>query len=562
MMRPASLVLVAAVLASACVGNRSYREDASVLHEKLLTPEFEPRTNDPANEEYRLEWPYTLAFIEFDDRGEMFNRAQLTAATAAIAAAKAAATTQAAEIRTRMTAAGLALCDTRPRLCAPEPLVVTFVHGWKNNASEGSGNVWGFRQVLAGLSRQFTSEARRPLRAATMNPTGFADVVVPVVGVYIGWRGAVISAPVLKEFTFFDRHMKSQNVPNAHMVEAMLAVMQTARGRNFDEPAISVLVGHSFGGAVLETAITQPLMTMLLNAVLAPSLGADVREVGVEEAQAATRAGAAGLSVVAVAPGGAAAAAGMRAGDIVTAAGGQPVRRVRDLQRLVEAVPRGGTMRVALVRGTVSQEIDVTPQPAGPTAAVRWPATLTVLLNEAQEATRSFQLIEALHTNLASRPICPARSAAHNPAIISVSSSADYATRAFFPAAQSLIRPFNSLRTYEAENFLGLRRQTPTFLGTTAHLGAFRSHVMGPENDPEVAAAIETCPRPIVRTTIEDVTYNVIERPGAKNRTPYWVMHMPPSLVPDHSTIFTPAFRDFLTTMIYQMTEPYETTGL
>jgi hypothetical protein len=39
----------------------------------------------------------------------------------------------------------------------------------------------------------------------------------------------------------------------------------------------------------------------------------------------------------------------------------------------------------------------------------------------------------------------------------------------------------------------------------------------------------------------------MVERPEpAKNHSPYWVMHMPPSIVPDHSTIFTQLFRDFL----------------
>ena len=48
----------------------------------------------------------------------------------------------------------------------------------------------------------------------------------------------------------------------------------------------------------------------------------------------------------------------------------------------------------------------------------------------------------------------------------------------------------------------------------------------------------------------------VVEKPGALNRTPYWVTHMPPNVVPDHSTIFTPVFRKFLTVLIKQVTTP------
>jgi hypothetical protein len=453
------LVLLALAVTPACVGNKAYRTQTPVLHETLQTRQFDPTQDDDA------EWPFTMAFIEFDDRGEMFSRTQLERATAEIAAAKTVAAQQSGEIRKRIAAAGLDLCERRPELCVANPVVVVFVHGWKNNASEGSGNVWGFRQVLAGLSMQFTLGLQEEIRSAVSSPDrlDLRGLSVPVVGVYIGWRGAVVKVPILKEFTFFDRHVKSQNVPNAHMVEALLKVMQAAKGRDYQEPTISVLIGHSFGGAVLETAITQPLMSMLLHSI-------------------------------------------------------------------------------------------------SDRAPVTWPATLTMLLNEAQEATRSYQLIEALHANLPDPGPCPTPSPAQRPVIVSITSSADYATRAFFPAAQSLSRPFNSLRTYETENFLGFRRQTPMFLGTTAHLGAFHSHVMGPADDPDVVQAVARC-RPLVTTTIGTTTYHIVEKPEAKNRTPYWVMHMPPALVPDHSTIFTASFVNLLTTMIYQVTTPPQATG-
>ena len=76
----------------------------------------------------------------------------------------------------------------------------------------------------------------------------------PVLGIYIGWRGAVVGAPILKEFTFWDRHQKSQNLPGAHLVEALLKIMQQQQGARDDDPAapLTALIGHSFGGAVLE----------------------------------------------------------------------------------------------------------------------------------------------------------------------------------------------------------------------------------------------------------------------------------------------------------------------
>ena len=42
------------------------------------------------------------------------------------------------------------------------------------------------------------------------------------------------------------------------------------------------------------------------------------------------------------------------------------------------------------------------------------------------------------------------------------------------------------------------------------------------------------------------VPYVIAEKPGTLNRTPYWVLQMPPAVVSDHSTIFTPTFRDLV----------------
>ena len=407
-MRRIGIVVGLAILSYGCVGNRPYRihynGTTSVVDpvklEKLKTKEFDPsQTGIPDHE-----WPYRLGFIEFDDRGEMFDRLQVANAVAAIEAAK-------KEARDNGTTA----------------VVAVFVHGWKNNASDKSGNVWGFRQVLAGMALQYKV------------PGG---PQAPVVGIYIGWRGAVLSPPLIKELTFYDRQRKSQNLPNAHMVEALLRIMRAAKGPQFeDKSTVSVLIGHSFGGAVLETALTQSLEGLVVN--------------------------------------------------------------------------------------------------AEPGTTIRWPANLIMFINEAQEATRSYQLIESLLTNLEPRqPL-------DNPGVLSISSTGDYATRAFYPAVQALTRPMNSLRKYPGGNKLGIKSQTPMYFNTTAHMAQFRSHLFGRADDPAIGAALRCC-RAYMEATIGGVKYVIVEKPGTLNRTPYWVMQIPPSLVPDHSTIFTPQFRTVL----------------
>jgi hypothetical protein len=423
-----------AVAVAACVPNTSYRtclglptgqpcSRPSVVTEKLKTRDFDREQPVSVQD---VEWPYQLAFIEFDDRGEMFDRRQLTAALDTIVRAKAHAPV------------------------GTTPVVAVFVHGWKNNASDSSGNVWGFRQTLAGLSLEFKV------------PDGPAS---PVIGVYIGWRGAVVSAPLLKEFTFFDRHGKSQNLPGAHMSEALTKIMQAAKGEHFDDArTTSVLIGHSFGGAVLETALSQTLAHI------------------VDEAQA-TR----------------------------------------------------------------------TP--------IRWPADLIMFLNEAQEATRSYQLIESLISNVAPREPCLSpdqKQIMEAPAIVSVSSTGDAATRLAFPGAQSIARPFNSLRKYPpGGNALGVTSQTSMFFRTTAHMKQFQSHVLKRSDEPGLDEIVTRC-KPVLEFTLTGKPghgsagphYVLLEKPESRNRTPYWVFEIPPEIVPDHSTIFTSVFRNFLLSML------------
>ncbi len=414
-MRQRVLALVlAAVLPTGCVANKAYHGGNERHHEELMTKQFDPLQTQISNEPF----PYRLSFVEFDDRGELFNRTQLATALSEIEEVK------------------------KDASAGQRPLVVVFIHGWKNNASDSSGNVWGFRQVLATLSLQFGK--------------------TPVLGIYIGWRGAVTGLPILKEFTFFDRRLKSQSLPNAQMVETLTKIMKASHEGPSDRQPVSVLVGHSFGGAVLETALTDSLMQSSINVA---------------------------------SPGG-----------------------------------------------------------------VSWPADLVIFINEAQEAIRSYQLIETMHANLPPEPPCTRpneKGSARRPVVVSMSSTGDYATRAFYPGAQALLRPFNTLRSYPADNpnFLGFKNQSAMFFNPTAHLKQFQSHLLGRADDPDVAQAALQC-APVIDYTVKNVRYLLVEKTGAVNRTPYWVMHIPSAVVPDHSTIFTPVFTILLSVFIHNAIIP------
>jgi hypothetical protein len=192
-------ILIATLLVglTACVHNKQYRTPVSV---------FPPIPG---------ETQYTLAFIEFDDMGEFWDRTQMNEALKTIK-------------------------ETKEK--TGQVIVVTFVHGWKNNASDQSGNVWGFRDELKDIAKLY-------------NP-------VPVIGIYIGWRGAATDVAFLKNLTFYNRRNAAIRIPGASMTEALHQIIRTTKEPPHDD-SVCVLIGHSFGGMVLERALTQSMVSLI-----------------------------------------------------------------------------------------------------------------------------------------------------------------------------------------------------------------------------------------------------------------------------------------------------------
>jgi hypothetical protein len=65
-----------------------------------------------------------------------------------------------------------------------KPLVITYVHGWQNNAE--SGDVQRFSGLLSRLNQ-----------ASAIRDAGFN-----VIGVYMAWRGKLTPMPALKDISF------------------------------------------------------------------------------------------------------------------------------------------------------------------------------------------------------------------------------------------------------------------------------------------------------------------------------------------------------------------------
>jgi hypothetical protein len=173
-----------------------------------------------------------LAFLEFDDFGESWQKnpsgrpAQLQRIVELISTAK----------------------KEDP---GHEPIILTFLHGWKHNASGGKkpgdddSNIIGFATVLNKLHHDSPNRA--------------------ILGIYFAWRGGLISPywPVSQQLSYWNREATAMRVGNTSLTEALIEISDTAWT---DCPAhcpVLVYVGHSFGALALERALTQATATRM-----------------------------------------------------------------------------------------------------------------------------------------------------------------------------------------------------------------------------------------------------------------------------------------------------------
>lgn len=177
---------------------------------------------------FRDEFPtHTTAYIEFDEQGDFWDRRQFAGAVDLI------------------------------RKAHQKIILVIYAHGWENHSQ--SEDVRRFNEML--LSRIAQSELVRE--------RGYA-----VLGVYIGWNGKLthtrsrspllkIPQGVIQPFTFWGRKNAAGNrVAGTSATEAILTLARAAREENSASKV--VMMGHSFGGLVMERAVAQAMMGALL----------------------------------------------------------------------------------------------------------------------------------------------------------------------------------------------------------------------------------------------------------------------------------------------------------
>src|ERR1700749_1086941 len=123
------------------------------------------------------------------------------------------------------------------------PLLVVFIHGWLNNAT--SGNVGDFKGFLSRLAQS----------------KQVVEHHYNVFGVYFAWPGKSLEVPYLEYLSFWNRKQAAERIAsNGGCLDAIEQLSQTPR---LHLPfAYVFLIGHSFGGLILERTVEHPLRTL------------------------------------------------------------------------------------------------------------------------------------------------------------------------------------------------------------------------------------------------------------------------------------------------------------
>jgi pimeloyl-ACP methyl ester carboxylesterase len=220
------LFIVLAV--TACTPHKAYRTDSEVCVRSDPDVDCPESTLQEYADAARPDAGYLLAFIEFDDQGQLHDRSQMQ----------------------------VVIDDLYKKAATQDLLMVVFVHGWKHSAAPGDKNIRMFQKSLerisemeSGISRKTGYEARK------------------VVGIYLGWRGASVTVPGVQELTFWDRKNTAHKVGHGGVTEVLnrLELIRKTKKSVAADPDKSrtrlVVVGHSFGGAIVFSALSQILMT-------------------------------------------------------------------------------------------------------------------------------------------------------------------------------------------------------------------------------------------------------------------------------------------------------------
>ncbi len=250
-LRAGSILLLMSVLLCACTPLGQYREKL----EPCVSADLENDCQEHALQEFKPADParagYRLGFIEIDDQGQLYGSR-----------------------RDQMHTVITAVANEMARDGGQDILNVVFVHGWKHSAAPHDDNIATFRAALARLA-----DTELAVSKATGNRPR------RVFGVYIGWRGLSVTPPVLKEFSFWDRKNTAHEVGHGDVTEVLnrlddLRQVKDSLEEDKRSDSRLVVVGHSFGGAVVFSALRQQLASRFLRTMGPVGVASDAEGFG------------------------------------------------------------------------------------------------------------------------------------------------------------------------------------------------------------------------------------------------------------------------------------------
>jgi len=171
---------------------------------------------------------YDLTFIEFTERGNLYSREDTNQVLEFI-------NNQATE--------------------EDGAAVFVFVHGWKHNANFNDSNVKQFREFLS--------------RAAENQVVGKRKVI----GLFLGWRGDITKVPVARDLSYWARKGVAEEVGSGGVTEVfsqlnkiLVEQFDTEYSNNILYKNTYVIIGHSFGSAIVLSALHDVLLNGLVQA--------------------------------------------------------------------------------------------------------------------------------------------------------------------------------------------------------------------------------------------------------------------------------------------------------
>lgn len=241
------VVINIALVVLGCSHNEIYRdkysdfcEYSSTNHcEKNALQRFYPNSNEE----------FYLSFVEYDDQGQLRDPEQKNA-----------------------------VINQYYKLAAfDDVLVITFVHGWHHNAGPGDTNIRDFREKvlkkIAADEFRAAEQAGRPARK--------------VLGVYVGWRGESIEIPGVNVLTFWDRKNTAHEVGQLGVTEFLLKLEELVNTKKKigedqkpNNSSKMVVVGHSFGGAVVFSSLQKILMERFIDSREDKNFSSDAKGFG------------------------------------------------------------------------------------------------------------------------------------------------------------------------------------------------------------------------------------------------------------------------------------------